>query len=140
MILYSPISFNTDALVVFCFQLRGCVKHVTQSSGDSRVDQAKLNAWTSALFNCFATDRHPLLASALLRFCGQSTVEVTDSTIPRFATLDKQTRQALANAFVAYFNGQVGGFINARLNRPLWATSASLMVKQSLLVVLDMKK
>ncbi|KAL5971906.1 hypothetical protein TSMEX_000297 [Taenia solium] len=86
--------------------LRGCVKHVIQSSGDGGVDQAKLDTWMSALFSCFAADRYPLLASALLRFCGQSTVEATDSTIPRFASLDEQTRRAVANAFVAYFNRQ----------------------------------
>ncbi|KAL5111026.1 hypothetical protein TcWFU_010205 [Taenia crassiceps] len=86
--------------------LRGCAKHTTQRSDDSGVDQAKLDAWTRTLFSCFAADRYPLLASALLRFCGQSTVDVTDSTIPRFASLDEQTRRALANAFVVYFNSQ----------------------------------
>ncbi|CDS41971.1 conserved hypothetical protein [Echinococcus multilocularis] len=86
--------------------LRGCVRYVIQSGSDGGVDRAKLEAWASALFACFGADRYPLLASALLRFFGQSTVDVADSTIPRFASLDRQTRRALANAFVAYFNRQ----------------------------------
>ncbi|VDK21315.1 unnamed protein product [Taenia asiatica] len=111
------VQFQSENLLPFTYYLsvnnnfihlllRGCVKHVIQSSGDGGVDQAKLDAWMSALFSCFAADRCPLLASALLRFCGQSTVEATDSTIPRFASLDEQTRRALANAFVVYFNRQ----------------------------------
>ncbi|VDM26871.1 unnamed protein product, partial [Hydatigera taeniaeformis] len=70
--------------------LRGCVKHVIQSRNDGIIDQTMLDVWTGALLNCFAPDRHPLLASALLRFCGQGIVGAADSTASRFASLDDQ--------------------------------------------------
>ena len=74
---------------------------------DGKVDQTKLNTWVNALFNCFSDDRQPLIASALLRFCGPVAAQQTGSISPRFANLDKQTRQALAIAFVGLFNKEV---------------------------------
>ena len=87
------------------FQLRGCAFHAMQ--GGDVVDQTRLVTWLNALFSCVPDTRRTVLASALLRFCGESEDHEVDSLASNFAILNKQTKQALANGFLEHFKEAV---------------------------------